>query len=245
MKAVAKSGRVLHAFSEFYLPFYGLETAFLFKHFDVFGCISAAVYCIDESIEADCLDARSPRVSDLQRLLSHRMYVDDRVLVLLEQAREYCAFEVTARSGAVVMDMPQILRATEIRSVDFRLMHHALLQRARITYDEDVFEWFRSFEMLMEIEDDLSSVDEDEQKGTYNYYCFVRRLVPASVNSLVESAVTNLEQRLNEQASALRESGRARCEDVVRGTAGSFRGDRCLRIRVTWRSEPNAARGYS
>ena len=215
MGAVGKSGRVLYAFTEFYLYFYGFEPAFLFEHFSVFGCISAAVYCVDESVEQEQSPKRGVGVHDLEDLVAKRIEPNEHVSRLLRHAREYCAFEEAARAGRAMYDLAKVLRITQIRSVDFRLMHHALLQIAGIPYDDEVFEWFRAFEMLMEIEDDLSSIEEDERKGGYNYYCFARKVAGANVGHVVESVRTGLEEQLQRSGTALRQRGLKRCADVI------------------------------
>jgi hypothetical protein len=198
------------------LHFYGIEPSFLFKHFSVFGCISSAVYCVDESIEQECSVRRGVGVDDLERLLAKRIVVDNHVSNLLRDARDYCAFEQASRTERAVFDLAEVLRISEIRSVDFRLMHHALLQIASIPHDEEVFEWFRAFEVLMEIEDDLSSVEEDERKGGYNYYCFVRKVAGANAGHVVESLRTSLEQQLMTIGTSLWNRGFIRCRQVIK-----------------------------
>jgi hypothetical protein len=217
MGAVGKSGRVLWAFTEFYLYFYGIEPKFLFQHFPVFGCISTAIYCVDESIEQSLSSRSGVGVDDLEELLAKRIELSAPVLSVLCDAREYCAFERSAREGPGTYDLNQVLRVSEIRSVDFRLMHHALLQIAAIPYDEEVFEWFRAFEVLMEIEDDLPTIKEDERRGSYNYYNFVRRVTSSNVEQIVESTRTSLEQRLEDIGASLNQRGMMRCRNVVEG----------------------------
>lgn len=215
MGAVGKAGRVLYAFTEFYLYFYGIDPNFLFEHFSVFGCISAAVYCVDESIEQEGSVKRGVSVDHLEQLLAKRIKINKQVSRLLRDAREYCAFEHAARTGRAVYDLDKVLRISEIRSVDFRLMHHALLQIASIPYDGEVFEWFRAFEILMEVEDDLSSVKEDELEGGYNYYAFARNIAGADAERILESLRTTLEGQLKAIGSSLRDRGHSRCAQVV------------------------------
>jgi len=215
MGAVGKSGRVLYAFTEFYLHFYEIEPAFLFLNFPVFGCISAAIYCVDESVEQKLPPRRGVSVDDLEKLLRNRIKVNEHISRLLCDARDYCAFEQAARAGREVHDLREVLRISEIRSVDFRLMHHALLQLRSIPYDEEVFEWFKSFEVLMEIEDDLPTVKEDERKGGYNYYCWARKIVGEDVGPVVEGVRTGLEKKLQDIGASLFVRGFTRCSSVV------------------------------
>jgi hypothetical protein len=95
-------------------------------------------------------------------------------------------------------------------------MHHALVQIEQVRFEREVFEWFRAFEMLMEIEDDLASIDVDERDGGYNYYCFVRRLVGAgAVATILESVRLELEAQLARRGEILRQSGFTTCGAVI------------------------------
>jgi len=153
-------------------------------------------------------------VDHLEQLVETRVHVNEHVTRLLCDARDYCAFERAARAGQAVYDLDEVRRVSEIRSVDFRLMHHALLQIASVPYDEEVFEWFRSFEVLMEIEDDLSSVADDAKKGGYNYYCFVRNIAATDAGQVLESLRVSLEQQLETLGVSLRSRGFTRCAQV-------------------------------
>lgn len=215
LTGIAKSGRVLYAFTEFYCYFHRLAPAFVFEHFAVFGCISAAVYSIDESVEREASARHALRVDDLARLVAERIDVDQFVSALLADAREYWTFEADVKGARTTYDLAHALRITEIRSFDFRMMHHALLQKAGVPYDQDVFDWFRLFEMLMEIEDDLSSIQQDEEQGGYNYYCFVRRLVGRDRADIVVEAVrADLEAQIIRRGALLWERGYLRCAAV-------------------------------
>jgi hypothetical protein len=214
MGAVGKAGRVLYAFTEFYLYFYDIKPNFLFEHFSIFGCISATIYCIDESVEQAGLRKKGVSVDQLEQLLEGKMECNEHVRSLLCDARDYCTFEQAARTGQASYDLESVLHISEIRSVDFRLMHHALLEIACIPYEREVFEWFRAFEILMEVEDDLSSISDDGRQGGYNYYCFARKVAGSKAAHLVESLRTELERDLIAIGNSLRTRGYTRCEQV-------------------------------
>jgi hypothetical protein len=151
----------------------------------------------------------------LAGVVAARLLVDQSVTELLADACDYWSFESRARQPGATYEMADVLRMIRIRSFDFRIMHHALLQRAGLAFDQDVFAWFRSFEMLMEIEDDLTSIQSDEERRSYNYYCFVRRLVGrAGADAAVETARADLEGQLARQSALLWERGFLRCAAV-------------------------------
>jgi hypothetical protein len=174
--AVAKSGRVLCAFSYFYLPFYGFSPRDVFWRFDPFAWISSVVYDIDEQIEL----GRSPdlvlrRLDDLAAYVSARAKLDSSVLRLLEDARRYYRFEFDVAQREAHYSFGELAQIVGIRSFDFRLMHRVLAQQSGMGYRETLFDWFRAFEMLMEIEDDIGSVEEDGERRTFNVVCLATR----------------------------------------------------------------------
>lgn len=198
LRSIRKSGRILYALSQFYLPFHNCDLrVLLFDHFDVFGCISAGVYEVDEMIEAGAsIGEAFQKLAKLQEYLGERVACDEYMLARFEDARRYYSFEEGLLRGTVSFSFDYITAITEIRSFDFRIMHRALLQLAGRTCDDHVFSWFRWFEMLMELEDDLLSATEDMDRGTYNAFCLAVRLSPEAAPTLIEDFRATIERSL-------------------------------------------------
>lgn len=176
-KGVAKSGRVLYAFSHFYLPFYGYKSHDIFWNFDPFAWISAFVYDVDETMEATGdVGAGIDRLDELRYYLAARIRVDAEVNWLFDDARTYYRFEHDVLRAGAIYTMDTLLAVAWVRSFDLRLMHRVLSQRCMRDYRENLFTWFRSFEMLMEMDDDVSSVDVDAKHGTFNLLVLADRL---------------------------------------------------------------------
>lgn len=195
MRAVGKSGRVLFAFEQFYLRFYGLTSEVMLRNFSVFGCISTMIYCLDNSLEEK--SSNGTTMNDLERLVSARMIIDTQVEAILAEAAEYCVLE-SAKLDGRRMTLPEVHRLTDIRSVDFRLMHLALLQIAKIPAKPEIMAWFRRFEKLMEIEDDLQSIKQDRRVGGYNFFlCLSELLGVAGASRLTEETRSSLENGLH------------------------------------------------
>jgi len=222
--AVAKSGRVLCAFAYFYLPFYGYHPRDVFWQFDPFAWISCFIYDIDEEIE----QGRSPeealdRLDDLSAYLRARMVLDASVVSLLDDARRYYRFEhgVLRRGKAYSLD--DLAEMTRNRSFDLRLMHRVLAQKSRRGYREELFDWFRALEMLMEIEDDIASVEEDAKRRTFNIAYLAVQNSPDGGAAFVERLRRWVEDELVVRENLLAEDERRLCVRTLETYRGIVR----------------------
>jgi len=215
--SVAKSGRVLYAFSSFYLPFYGCGLDFLFNNYDIFGCVSAAIYFIDELVEA-----RSPTASIqrhlrvLSQYLGEKMEYDHAIYRLFDDARRYYRFEAKILQRHDAYSLADLLDITARRSFDFRLMHRCLLQLSARACDDDVFAWFRAFEIRMEIEDDLQSFMEDSLAGTFNVLSLAKSRCPVEASRIISNYLRSIDEELEARSRALSKAQQSRCRYVLK-----------------------------
>lgn len=210
--AIAKSGRVLYAFAHFYFPFYGREPRDLFWQYEPFAWISAFVYDVDEEIER----GRPPeetlcRLDDLSMYLSSRIVIDPKVMDLFNDARRYYCFEYDVTRRAADYSLDDLVQMTSVRSFDFRLLHRVLAQRSGAGYREELFDWFRALEMLMEIEDDIVSVKEDGRRQTFNVVCLAIRRAPDTAAAFVEQLRRRVEDTLLLRRERLSHADRDLC----------------------------------
>lgn len=196
-RSISKSGRVLYAFSQFYIPFYRLNIRSLFDHYDIFGCVSAGVYEVDETIEAGHPNEQAwAKLSVLEDYIRQRLRPDSQVLQLFRDAREYYVFESRLRR-AFDFSFEDLVAMTAKRSFDFRLMHRALAQLCVGHQDEAVFSWFQFFEILMEVEDDLVSAELDSAKKTFNILSLARCIAADEASRLVSKYRASAEDKLS------------------------------------------------
>jgi hypothetical protein len=205
LRSLGKSGRVLYALSQFYLPFYRQQVRFLlYDHYDIFACLSAGIYEIDEMIEnRSSLDAAFIKLRELERYFSKKLEFDAYVCDRFHDARRYYRFEDQLLRGTLKYSFDDLVDMTAIRSFDFRILHAALIQLLNRSYDQRLLEWFQWFEMLMEIEDDMLSAKEDMARGTYNV-CYLTTSYSAEDGpSLLEDFRCQIESKLNASKVAL------------------------------------------
>ena len=222
--AIAKSGRVLGAFAHFYFPFYGRNPGDLFWQFDPFAWISSFVYDVDEEIER----GRPPedvlgRLDDLAAYLRARIALDPPVIRLFDDARRYYRFEYDVTRQGADYSLDDLAQITGVRSFDFRLMHRLLAQWSRGGYREVLFDWFRALEMLMEIEDDMVSVEEDRRRGTFNVVCLAIRRASDAGAAFVERLRRHVEDDLLLRRERLSNDERDLCARTLETYRGIVR----------------------
>jgi len=215
-EALAKCGRVLCAFSHFYLPFYGQNPRDLFWHFDPFAVISASLYDVDEDIER----GREPEdalggLSELLAYLKTRITVDPYIARLFDDARGYYRFEHAVTRRHMAFSIHDLVSMAMVRSFDFRIMHRVLAQTTTLGYRESLFDWFRAFELLMEIDDDIRSELEDECRNTFNILTLAKRCTPRSASDFVEDLRRQAEKDVNARRMVLSGTDSMLCERVV------------------------------
>lgn len=218
MHSLAKAGRVLFALSQFYLRIYEQNLrVILFDHFDIFGCFSAGVYQVDEMIEAGipACDALG-ELTALQLYLESKVTCNEYIQRRFQDARCYYGFEEKLLRGSAEYTFDELARVTAIRSFDFRIMHQVLIQIAERQHDVFVFAWFRWFEMLMEVEDDLISTVEDFERGTYNVFCLATKISRLDGPPFVHRFRESLEENLASSFKVVPVQYAAACNSVWR-----------------------------
>ena len=175
-KAIEKSGRVLKAVSLLYLPFHNLKPVELFEFYGPIAFISSAVYQSDELNEHDT-KVTGPSLKIVNEYLARQGFLDSRISRYLQDGENYLSYERHYRKTALV-SLEDIFTAVGWRSFDFRILHCLLHRFLGKNYAEEVFKVYEAFEMLMEIDDDISSYNDDLKAGTFNFLCALS-LIPS------------------------------------------------------------------
>jgi len=216
-RAIGKSGRVLYAFSEFYLPCYERDRMWFFLNYEAFASVSALVYDVDDVVEnRDRMELWTKGIDSLGEYLASRKAVDSHVFQLLQNARDYYLFEQRSLKSPTEFTRDDLREAIRIRSFDFRIMHRVLAQSCAVDYNESLFAWFHSFEVLMEIEDDLQSVREDEERETFNYYCLSKRLLHGNGPTFVRAELQAIGRELHDRLRRLSPELQSCCKQIFR-----------------------------
>lgn len=172
---LTKAGRVLKAFAFMYLPFYGLSTEFLFDNFGIFSYLSAFMYRVDILNENGDPSSHCG-LDSLKTFLHARALLDERIAHYLEEIHAYLHFERRCQLSHCSFTREQLQKMIFVKSHDFRILHAVCLNIVHEDFDPVVEKMYRNFEMLFEIEDDLSTYQEDVHARVFNAYGLLVRI---------------------------------------------------------------------
>jgi hypothetical protein len=212
-KALEKSGRVLKALSLLYFPFHGLELIDLFEHYGVFAFVSAVVYQVDELNELH-EDTMAPSLDKLRSFLLHRSLLDDQTSRYIHEGELYLAFERHFRRAGP-KDFQEIMTAMEWRSSDFRILHCLLHRFLSRPYDSIVFGSFAHLELLMELDDDTMSYEEDVKSNTFNFLRALTMLPTLNPSEAVKNLRSHILQQIDNYKGLMSADAAARFEHTV------------------------------
>lgn len=172
-EALIKSGRVHKAFCRLYLPFHDLTDDFFLDHFGVFACIEAWVYEKDDWNEV-CHPGSGPRsISEIAMFIEKQQLHSAYFSIFLRSGIKYWQLERRLAAG-VITPIRDVLVAARLRSFDFRLLHLAAIGLAGTPINRQVFRKFAQFEAIMELDDDLRTIEDDQDRKVFNIASLVQ-----------------------------------------------------------------------
>ena len=172
-EALIKSGRVHKAFCRLYLPFYDLSDDFFLDHFGIFASIEAWVYENDNWNEI-CNPGSGPRdISEVAEFIEKQQLRSSHFSIFLRSGIKYWLLERRLAAGDVPA-IRDVLVGARLRSFDFRLLHLTALVLSGIPIDRQVFRRFSQFEAIMELDDDLGTIEEDQDRKAFNIASSIR-----------------------------------------------------------------------
>ncbi|MEG4234605.1 hypothetical protein QUA40_21235 [Microcoleus sp. Pol11C3] len=179
--SMRRSSRVLREFLLYYFPLYNLSYNDFFGFYPILGFVEALVYETDEEVEeiqSNCCPQikNSPWTSKQKIILSVLQEINikhEKIDFYLKDLGEYFDLETYLLSG-YSFDESAIIKAAELRSSDYRLLHSILAQMLNLNCrKEDMVENLNlmfPLEVLNDIEDDLISYADDVGVKHYNTY---------------------------------------------------------------------------
>lgn len=200
-KAIEKSGRVLKAISLLYLPFHGLKPSELFDFYGPIAFVSSAIYQSDELNERDKI-ITIPVLETIREYLTGRGFLDERILRYLQDGERYLAYERHFRRTAS-LNPEEIFSIMRWRSFDFRILHCLLHRFIGKPYAPEVFNVYEAFEILMEIDDDIGSYEDDLNVGTFNFLCALSLIPSIDAKMTGEAFRCNVVRQIEESRRSL------------------------------------------
>ena len=184
-RSVRAARRALKAFSLFYFPLHGLESAAFFDDLDLWVGVESAIYEADALNEEPRLRGRAPAgLSKVGRCLGRLGLWTPGCRKALNDGLGYLRLEKQYQTDGR-LELRDIEQAIAARSFDFRILHHLLLSLLGIRASASLFADLSAFERLMESDDDAASRADDASRGTFNGQAAVRAYRTEAIGAVV------------------------------------------------------------
>ncbi len=201
-QAFEKAGRAIRDFFKYYVhEIHGISFDEILEQFPTYYFVHALVYEMDYEHEINS----STRPENLPRLIAMRDYLleffskhrllDGPLEDELNKTLEFCELEAKLCSGEVLTEA-EILRAIQIKSMDYRILHRLFFKLQSKPYDEDLFGILQPLEMLIEVEYDLAEYEEDVSQNIYNTYRAFERLYAEEAPQKMKQYLAALEEEV-------------------------------------------------
>lgn len=176
--ALDRARGTLEDFSKTYLPMHGLEPADFVRFLPELTFVESLIYAMDEENEhlashADSKEVQLAGWSLLVGVLEARGLLDEAVLAYLTSGQEYWKLEraiCRAIRSHEPVDEADILRASELKSFDYRLLNFLLFKLREVAVHGPTVDFLSVDEQLTDIADDLFDYEDDVVSGSFNVY---------------------------------------------------------------------------
>lgn len=178
-----KATIVVKILQRIYSSTYGISDEDLEECLPLLLFIEILIYETDDQLESTptnngLLNHTSPwdcKKETIQSLLQEFNLETPIILERLENVGEFCNLETKLVTSQKIT-YEDLIRASELRSCDFRLLHSVLIQMLGKPYRQEIFDVWLPREVLFEFADDINSYKKDRAAGNYNTYLMFEKL---------------------------------------------------------------------
>jgi hypothetical protein len=213
-QSMRRSSRVLREFVLYYFPLYNLSCQEFFRFYPILGFVEALVYETDDKLEelqstGYSKIKNSPWQSKQKIILSvlEKININNKkIYFYLKEIGNYCELE-TYLLGASCIEHSSVIKAAELRSSDYRVLHSILAQMLDLNYREEELNenltlmW--PLEVLNDLEDDLMSYSDDVAVKHYNSYRMFVKLYGEKAPFYLKKELDNYESLFHKQIAVL------------------------------------------
>lgn len=209
--SISKSTTMLKIIFKLYGSIYNISVDDCFeKCYPLLVFIESLIYEADNEIENN-QTSNSPltqlsispwdeRKTIIQSLLKELNLEHPTILNQLEKLEEYFKLESQLVTSETIT-YEDVVRASELRSSDLRILHCTLIQILGKSYRPEVFELMLPREVLIEFADDCYSYQEDVAAGNYNTYWIFEKMYGEEAHYYLQAEVDRyrrlFEEKLN------------------------------------------------
>ena len=194
--SIYKGAPVIKAIFKLYCPIYGITDDEFFKCYPLLAFIESLVYETDTEIDLNQNNSLpfsqgSPwdsRKAIIQSLLKELNLEEPAILNELDNLGEYFKLEDQLVTSEKITS-EDVVRASELRSGDYRILHSTLIHQLGKPYRPEVFELMLPREVLIEFNADFYSYNEDVAAGTYNTYWMFEKLYGEEAHRYLQAEI--------------------------------------------------------
>lgn len=218
-----KAAPFLGLLARYVFPFHGLAVEDFFTYAPTLTFIESTIYQLDDylershrGLEGDHAQAFRAVRDTIAALLDEVGCLDDRLAALLDDIVHYCELESRLMAPGAVPDEADLLRASALRTIDLRILHHVLFRLRGVDYDEGLLAFFRPVEARWDIEEDLDQYADDVREDNFNIYRMYARAYGAEAPARLRARIEALEAQALERLAALPAKTREIAGEVYR-----------------------------
>ncbi|RLC75502.1 MAG: hypothetical protein DRI61_14790 [Chloroflexi bacterium] len=203
-KGMVKSADKLHDICFFYFPFHGLSFEDFFQYFPILCYVESLIYQSDYDVESQKTSHSWTKTKEIiLSLLKEMGWYDPKVEEILNKGDVYWDLELRMNRGER-FTYEDLVKAMELRTTDFRILHailHCLLNKP---YDEELANLFFPMEVIADIEDDLRNYEKDVKNKSFNIYrMFIKYYGKEEAPKRLQRELEKYENLLMERISSL------------------------------------------
>ncbi|EPF22840.1 MAG: hypothetical protein EWV58_08480 [Microcystis aeruginosa Ma_MB_F_20061100_S19] len=204
--SIYKATAFLKPFSKIYCPIYNICDDEFFVYYPLLLFIEAVIYEADMEVESNQKDGSlltqtSPwdsRKRIIQSFLKEHNLEHNTIVNKLEKVTEFVKLENKLVTSEKVTH-EDVIRASELRSCDFRVVHSALVQISGKPYRSEIFDLMEPREVLIEFNDDLISYKKDMAASNYNTYWMFQKLYGEEAHHYLKAEIDRYKNLFEEK----------------------------------------------
>lgn len=207
--SIYKTGQIIKALLKLYGSIYNAsEDVFFNECYPLLAFIECLIYEADREIENNQNNSSPiPQLAPwdnqkviIQSLLKELNLEHPTISHQLDNLGEYFKLESQLVTSEKIT-YEEVVRASELRSSDFRILHSTLVQQLGKPYRSEVFELMLPREVLIEFNDDFYTYNGDVTAGNYNTYWMFEKLYGEEAHHYLQAEVDRYRNLFEEKLS--------------------------------------------
>ncbi|AVQ73889.1 MULTISPECIES: hypothetical protein [Microcystis] len=201
-----KAISVIHVSLRLYCPIYNISDDEFFEFSPLLALVESLIYETDIELESNPKDSTpltqrslwNSKKIIIQSFLKEFDLENPRILNHMENLGEYIELESQLVASEKIT-LEDVIRASELRSSDLRIIHTILVQMSGKSYRAEIFEILSPTEILSEFQDDFCSYKRDVAAGNYNTYWMFQKLYGEEAHHYLKAEIDRYKNLFEEK----------------------------------------------